>query len=736
MHTAVYPLIRLKLNGRLLIDHMAIRILEESDIKLVNNEHLLKTGRLSLCPVIITGNSRVSKWRRPDIISGFDCISSLPENTNGFNSSIFQHCFIDSGSYVTLPLVESHSYERTLFRIDCVESHSFLPVDCLQPLFENSPQPKSEPELIRRDLDVSLVDTLPDVILIDEELAESVIKFLDLRGFVIYGQTGSGKSHLALLHATHSQLKEGRGTIYLDCRKLRETRELSIQNLVQEVVKVFEDATNFLSCTVILDDLDQIVPSVASSSDSNESSRVQQINPATVQHSKLMSDALFHAINYARTMLNGQIRVIATCESPHSIPAEIFKLIGDETAVLVPQLSARNRENLFLKILQSRNVHVPVSGELSVPRITEEYRARDIRHLALRVAKKIESAIPGAVPEFGEILNEEVTSYVPMSQVNASVERIDLSISWTEIGGLFRAKQALLETVIRPSLYPRIYANSKVRQPNGILLFGPPGTGKTCIVPALAKKCGYRLVTCRGPELLDKYIGASEANVRKLFARAASVAPSILFLDELDALAPRRGSDNTGVTDRIVNQLLTFLDGVEEVSAGKVYVVAATSRPDKVDPALLRPGRLEKHIYLGYPSLQEAEDIISKIALRYTLTNEASEIIEDGSLVRQLPATVFSHLSPADIKGAFDRANVDAIRQTLTAGEKSKEIQINAEKVASALKSCQPSLSKDEYEKLISCYASLRGLEGRGQDSGSRVESSGSNGSHLRAALK
>ncbi|GAX19354.1 hypothetical protein FisN_4Lh067 [Fistulifera solaris] len=462
---------------------------------------------------------------------------------------------------------------------------------------------------------------------------------------------------------------------------------------------------------------------------------MQQINPATVQQSKLMSDVLFHAINYARTKLNGQCFVIATCKSPHTIPSEIFKLIGDENSVLVPQLSAQNRENLFLKILQSRSVHIPQSGRLSVSRITEEYRARDIRHLALRVAKKLEGALPDALPEFGKILNEEITNYVPMSQVNALVERVDLSTSWTDIGGLFRAKQALLETIIRPSVYPRIYANSKVRQPNGILLFGPPGTGKTCIVPALAKECGYRLVTCRGPELLDKYIGASEANVRNLFSRAASVAPSILFLDELDALAPRRGSDNTGVTDRIVNQLLTFLDGVEDV-AGKVYVVAATSRPDKVDPALLRPGRLERHIYLGYPSLQEAEDLILKIALRYTLTTDAREIIQDGILVRQLPGTVFSHLSPADIKGAFERANVDAIRQSLTEGKISKEIQINAEKVANALKSCQPSLSADEYEKLISCYASFRGQEGRGQESGARVESPGSNGSHLRAALK
>ncbi|EEC46118.1 predicted protein, partial [Phaeodactylum tricornutum CCAP 1055/1] len=169
-----------------------------------------------------------------------------------------------------------------------------------------------------------------------------------------------------------------------------------------------------------------------------------------------------------------------------------------------------------------------------------------------------------------------------------------------DVAGLFRAKEELVSTVVRPSIYTLIYQRAKVQLPRGLLLFGPPGCGKSLIVPALAKRCRFSLVLCRGPELLDKYIGASEAKVRDLFDRAATAAPSILFLDELDSLAPPRGSDHTGVTDRVVNQLLTFLDGVEENSSkGPLYVIAATSRPDKIDPALLRPGRLEKHVYVG-----------------------------------------------------------------------------------------------------------------------------------------
>ena len=123
-----------------------------------------------------------------------------------------------------------------------------------------------------------------------------------------------------------------------------------------------------------------------------------------------------------------------------------------------------------------------------------------------------------------------------------------------------------------------------------------------------------------GPEVLDRYIGASEAKVRELFAKASSVAPSILFLDELDALAPRRGSDHTGVTDRVVNQLLTFLDGVEDATTtATVYIVAATSRPDKVDPALLRPGRLEQHLFVGPPeSDEEWSNLLETLLLHWS----------------------------------------------------------------------------------------------------------------------
>ena len=160
------------------------------------------------------------------------------------------------------------------------------------------------------------------------------------------------------------------------------------------------------------------------------------------------------------------------------------------------------------------------------------------------------------------------------------------------VGGLDDVKAALDEALSLPSRHPAVFAGAPLRLRTGALLYGPPGCGKTMVIRAAIESAGVRSVAIKGPELLNKYIGQSEAGVRDAFRRAAAAAPCALFFDEFDAIAPRRGHDSTGVTDRVVNQFLTELDGVEGLRG--VVVLAATSRPDLVDPALLRPGRLDR----------------------------------------------------------------------------------------------------------------------------------------------
>lgn len=159
-----------------------------------------------------------------------------------------------------------------------------------------------------------------------------------------------------------------------------------------------------------------------------------------------------------------------------------------------------------------------------------------------------------------------------------------------------------------------------MRLRSGILLYGYPGCGKTLLASAIAGQCGLNFISIKGPEILNKYIGASEQSVRELFERAQAAKPCILFFDEFDSIAPKRGHDSTGVTDRVVNQMLTQMDGAEGLDG--VYVLAATSRPDLIDSALLRPGRLDKSVICDMPNYEDRLDILRSITTKMDLADD------------------------------------------------------------------------------------------------------------------
>jgi peroxin-1 len=155
-------------------------------------------------------------------------------------------------------------------------------------------------------------------------------------------------------------------------------------------------------------------------------------------------------------------------------------------------------------------------------------------------------------------------------------------VAWGDIGGLHDVKAEVCDIMQTPVRFRRLFEKTPMRLPTGVLLYGPPGCGKTLLAGAVAKECGLNFISVKGPELLDKYIGASEQAVRNLFGRAAAATPCVLFFDEFEALAPRRGHDNTGVTDRVVNQLLTFLDGVEGRNGAPMCYAGGRLIPDNL----------------------------------------------------------------------------------------------------------------------------------------------------------
>lgn len=228
------------------------------------------------------------------------------------------------------------------------------------------------------------------------------------------------------------------------------------------------------------------------------------------------------------------------------------------------------------------------------------------------------------------------------------------SHGFDQVANLTDVKQRLTEAVIWPITEPERFRGLGIEPPRGILLFGPPGTGKTFVVRAVAHEAGAAFFPIKGAELLDKYVGESERGVRDVFARARTASPSIIFFDELDALAPVRGSSTTSVTDSVVAAMLTELDGVSE--RGDVAVIGATNRADLIDPALLRSGRFETHIELGLPDLEGRRALL-----------DITDVPFDATVDLDALAELCAGLSFADMTGLLREAALTALRHDTSA---------------------------------------------------------------------
>ncbi|WP_326957208.1 AAA family ATPase [Amycolatopsis sp. NBC_01286] len=253
-----------------------------------------------------------------------------------------------------------------------------------------------------------------------------------------------------------------------------------------------------------------------------------------------------------------------------------------------------------------------------------------------------------------------------------------------DVGNMVDVKQSLTEAVLWPLRYPDSFARLGVEPPRGVLLYGPPGGGKTFLVRALAGTGALNVFAVKGAELMDKWVGESERAVRELFRRAAEAAPSLIFLDEIDALAPRRGqSSDSGVADRVVAALLTELDGVEPMR--EVVVLGATNRPELVDPALLRPGRLERRVYVPPPDAEARTAIL-------TATSKNTPLASDVDLAAV--ASTLDGYSAADCAALIREAALTAMRESLEAHE------VTAAHLETARKTVRPSLDPGQLAAL------------------------------------
>jgi len=275
------------------------------------------------------------------------------------------------------------------------------------------------------------------------------------------------------------------------------------------------------------------------------------------------------------------------------------------------------------------------------------------------------------------------------------------NVDWNSIGGLGNIKLELKEAVEWPIKYPESFERMGIRPSRGILLYGPPGTGKTLLAKAVAKESEANFIQVKGPSLLSMWVGKSEEGMRKIFERARQVAPCVIFFDEIDSLAGKRGIDaGSKVTERVLNQLLAEMDGLEELN--DVLVIGATNRPDMLDPALLRPGRFDRILLVNAPE-EEGRFGILQIKTQNTPVGNGKKILtakEKEKLLKEISKKTDGYTG-ADLDSVVREAAMFALRESTSA------TQVQKEHFEKALKKVKPSITGsmiDTYKKIEENY--------------------------------
>lgn len=478
-------------------------------------------------------------------------------------------------------------------------------------------------------------------------------------GLLLMGGPGSGKTSLIKV-LSQNVSKDLIATIYIDCANYSEERLSSIRHLISQWLS---SAAWHSPTLLVLDNLDRIVPSDQEHVDSPRSGQIAESMMQKIR--EVTRDYAVFVVGIAQSVNS----INKVCSSSH--------VFGETVELKAPDKDARR--DIIQHLVAQRTFLQPEEdfNPVMISAQTEGYLPADLRDLVERAVHQ--SAIRGSVTcssSSPSSLQSRLLTMGDFEQAQKGFTPLSLrdikltqsSTTWKDIGGLQETRRVLRETLEWPSKYAKIFERCPLRLRSGLLLYGYPGCGKTLLAGAVAKECGLNFISVKGPEILNKYIGASEKSVRDLFDRAQAAKPCILFFDEFDSIAPKRGHDSTGVTDRVVNQLLTQMDGAEGLSG--VYILAATSRPDLIDSALLRPGRLDKSLLCDLPSVEDRLDILRVIS------NDKISLDKSVDLIKWANRT--EGFSGADLQALLYNANLEAVHDNMNAAEeRAKASQTN-----------------------------------------------------------
>ena len=479
-------------------------------------------------------------------------------------------------------------------------------------------------------------------------------------GVLVTGASGSGKASLveAVARAVGARFTQ----LWAPTLAATETTAAA-----QELVEVLARATRESPAVVLLVDVEAIAPR-------------EGAGPLLPVLLKAIRDVV----------KDGRAAVICTTSHPERVAPALRQpgTLDHELAIPLPDRPQR------LRLLEVSTHSVPLADDVALDEIagkTPGFVAADVKSLVREAALRAAARQRGddsptlSAEDFAAALEVVQAS----SMEGASLELDSLTLD--DVGDMVEVKEALTEAVLWPLNYPDTFSRLGVAPPRGLLLYGPPGCGKTFLVKAIAGSGQANVLSVKGAEVLSKWVGESERAVRELFRRARESAPSIVFLDEVDALAPVRGqSTDGGTTDRVVAALLTELDGVE--SLRDVVVIGATNRPDLVDPAMLRPGRLERLVYAPPPDA-EARGLILKAAAKTVPLAPDVDLVEVGHRTEGYSA--------ADCAALIREAALTAMRESMSA------TTVTLAHVDAALSVVRPSLDPAQVAALAA-YAEDR----------------------------
>ncbi len=390
--------------------------------------------------------------------------------------------------------------------------------------------------------------------------------------------------------------------------------------------EVFEEASSKAPSILFIDEIDVIAP----------------------KREKILGDVEKRVVGQLLALMDGlksrgQVVVIGATNIPNALDPALRRpgRFDREIGINIPDKNSR------LEILNIHTRGMPLEENVDISQlaeITHGYVGADMAALCREAAMSaIRKIMPGIDLESEHISPEIILEMkvsmddfmVALSEIIPSTTREVFvetpNVSWDDVGGLEHVKKELIKAIEWPLKYASLFSYTHIKPAKGILLYGPPGTGKTMIAKAVASESNANFISIKGPELLSKWVGESESGIREIFKKARQAAPCVIFFDEVDAIAPRRGKGgDTQVTERTVSQILTELDGIEELKG--VTVLAATNRLDMIDPALLRPGRFDQIIEVSPPGKDELQAIFKV----HTKQKPLSPGLDDKVLIKQM----------------------------------------------------------------------------------------------------